>query len=163
MSEADFLEFKYKKNHLLQFPDGQQYAIPHRQIPSSDPKAQGYRELIAGQPVGPPAMVPHYDMDKVFQYPLLSEEVPEDIIDLDDSNKYYASIKEDAFREASEARRANDVARSFFYFYASKKGGEVLEVVSDPYKDRRVKIGKASKKIEEVKEQAEKPSHPKSK
>jgi hypothetical protein len=149
-----YLEFKYRKNQLLSFPDGNHYAIPMELKPATNPEAQG----ILNRQKQPP-MQPVFGMDKIHKFPLQDEAIPADISEMPEDDSYAKELKSEAYRFSLEARKSNDAVRKFFYFYSSDKAGKVLEIVKDPYATRRVEYGNALKKPSEILHENSKKTH----
>ena len=120
--ERVYLEFKYLRNVMIMLGDGVYHAIPMKNI---EVDRDGYKLLL-----------PHFDMEYVHKVELLNE-TPH-LPDREDagSDRQYEDMCDDAYSEARVNRLANDKIRRIAYDHHKRK---TIEILSDPFKARKVK------------------------
>ena len=134
-----FLEFKYKRNVMLELGDGKQYPIPMRM----------FKVPVEENPMQP--LQPLFDMGFVHKISLADETVQMPERDENMPQRHYDELVDEAYREARTARELNDKIRKTVYHH--QRHGNV-EIVKDPF-ERRVIKGETVKKPSEIAKEIE--------
>jgi hypothetical protein len=112
-----YLEFKYIQNVMVDFGDGNNYAIPTE-------------FKVIKTEAGHEAVVPQFNLNHIHRMALLDEEPRIPVKQAGMSERYHSELADGAFRVAASNKVENDKIRARVNHFA-KKG--VVEIIADPF------------------------------